>query len=236
MPVSLIGTSGRRYPLKTRRLNKRRRRTRYRKRRNTTTVMMRGLNIVPDKYFCKLVYQTPFTLNDAVGGVDTYFTLRGNSIYDPDYTGVGNQPVGRDELATLYNKYKVLASSVVIDFLPAATNNASTVLTVIPKTIATYTTIRQDIQNPYCHYKYGGNSASTVYTRLKHFMKSSKIHGDSNCNDEDYESSMTVDPPTNVWYWHIGAIGVNSAPFTLYCQVRIVYYCEFSERLNLLQS
>lgn len=37
-----------------------------------------------------------------------------NSIYDPDLTGSGNQPLGRDTWAGIYNYYKVLESHVTI--------------------------------------------------------------------------------------------------------------------------
>lgn len=53
-----------------------------------------------------------------------------NSIYDPDLTGGGNQPLGRDTWAGIYNYYKVLETHVTIsvteitdDSTGAVTNN-----------------------------------------------------------------------------------------------------------------
>lgn len=42
---------------------------------------------------------------------------RTNSIYDPDYTGTGHQPMGHDEWSTLYNKYCVLAMDIKSTFV-----------------------------------------------------------------------------------------------------------------------
>jgi len=39
-----------------------------------------------------------------------YYTLRANSLYDPDHSGVGEQPMGFDQLAALYAHYVVLSS------------------------------------------------------------------------------------------------------------------------------
>lgn len=42
--------------------------------------------------------------------------FRANSTYDPDYSGVGHQPMFRDEMAAKYNYYTVLSSTVEIIF------------------------------------------------------------------------------------------------------------------------
>lgn len=56
---------------------------------------------------------TPVVTFDApVGyGLQTY---RANSIYDPDYTGVGHQPYGHDTLQSLYNHYVVDACRIYV--------------------------------------------------------------------------------------------------------------------------
>lgn len=60
-------------------------------------------------------YRTRVELNPAAGALATY-VLRANSIYDPDYTGLGHQPLGYDQLAALYNHYTVLSSTVKASF------------------------------------------------------------------------------------------------------------------------
>jgi len=42
-----------------------------------------------------------------------------NSIFDPDQSGGGHQPLGRDQFATLYNRYRVLKARVKIMFANA---------------------------------------------------------------------------------------------------------------------
>ena len=55
-----------------------------------------------------LNYADSYAISPAVVPVHV---LRMNSIYDPDYTTTGHQPMGRDQLAELYNRYRVLGFS-----------------------------------------------------------------------------------------------------------------------------
>lgn len=60
----------------------------------------------PDRMSVKLLYSDVKTLALGAGGSSqTVFRL--NSIFDPDFTGVGHQPRGHDELALMYRRYYV---------------------------------------------------------------------------------------------------------------------------------
>lgn len=50
----------------------------------------------------------------GVFGTSNVFNL--NSQYDPDQTGVGHQPYGRDQLAGLYGRYKVKKCTIDVSF------------------------------------------------------------------------------------------------------------------------
>lgn len=71
----------------------------------------RALQPLPQRYLCKLKYSQTFNLT-ALNSVQQ-FNL--NSLYDPDRTGVGHQPNSFDQLAALYNRYRVINSSYVIN-------------------------------------------------------------------------------------------------------------------------
>ncbi len=65
----------------------------------------------------KLTYTDTSTLSTGVSGSCgsiKIFSL--NSLFDPDQGGVGHQPYGYDQLATLYNRYKVNAVLVTTVF------------------------------------------------------------------------------------------------------------------------
>lgn len=57
----------------------------------------------------------------ASGGKATK-QFRINSLYDPNYTDVGHQPLGRDLLAAMYNHYRVLRTDFTVEFCPSVKN------------------------------------------------------------------------------------------------------------------
>lgn len=48
----------------------------------------------------------------TTAGLNTVYVIRANSLYDPDYTGVGHQPMFHDEMAEHYQKYTVMWSTL----------------------------------------------------------------------------------------------------------------------------
>lgn len=75
----------------------------------------------------KLRYATYFTLSSSLGTVQTY-VFRANSIYDPDYTGSGHQPLRHDQLEMLYNHYVVLGSKITVKFLSSEFQNTGALM------------------------------------------------------------------------------------------------------------
>lgn len=61
----------------------------------------------------KMRYTDAFSLTSTAGVLATHF-FRWNSIYDPDATGTGHQPMGYVEWATFYNHYTVLGAKIRI--------------------------------------------------------------------------------------------------------------------------
>lgn len=55
---------------------------------------------------------------DPAAGTIAVHRYRVNSLFDPDYTGVGGQPMYRDQMAELYNNYVVDGSRIRVTFLP----------------------------------------------------------------------------------------------------------------------
>lgn len=80
-----------------------RRRYRYRQ---IAKRLQRGIGL-PRSCLIKMRYATTLTLdmNRVTLG---YHLLRANGLYDPDTTGVGHQPLYRDQMAALYTNYMVI--------------------------------------------------------------------------------------------------------------------------------
>lgn len=75
---------------------------------NSVVQLPRQHQPFPDQYICRLVYEQHARINPALSP-STVQTFNLNSVFDPDRSGTGHQPRGYDQLAALYDRYRVLA-------------------------------------------------------------------------------------------------------------------------------
>lgn len=74
----------------------------------------RALTLFPGtKWVCHR-YVDRISFSAAAAGSQNAWVFGANNIYDPDVTGVGHQPMYRDECAAAYGSYTVLSSSIKI--------------------------------------------------------------------------------------------------------------------------
>lgn len=73
----------------------------------------RSAGVKPFEY-ATLVYPFAFTSSSVTGNV-WYWQWRLNSLFDPDFTGGGQQPTTFDQWMALYDRYRVLACDVDIE-------------------------------------------------------------------------------------------------------------------------
>jgi len=69
-----------------------------------------GLNpggMLPQRLNTRMKYVTYFNIDPGTGGQLGTYVFRANSLFDPDYTSTGHQPLGFDQLAGLYAHYVV---------------------------------------------------------------------------------------------------------------------------------
>jgi len=77
----------------------------------------------PDKMVTRLRYVDTFALTGAVG-VPGANTFRANSLFDPDLSGLGHQPMYFDQICgpvgtAPYSKYRVISSKITVKFTVA---------------------------------------------------------------------------------------------------------------------
>lgn len=72
----------------------------------------RALAPFPQRFITKMKYSEAYTLT----ALNAYSQImRINSIFDPNTTGIGHQPYGFDQLSPIYNRYRVISCSYVIN-------------------------------------------------------------------------------------------------------------------------
>jgi len=75
-----------------------------------------SVNGFPHEMVADLVYNDTLQVALPAYGANGSQIFRLNSIFDPDYTYTGHQPYFRDQLAALYNTYKVLKCEADLKF------------------------------------------------------------------------------------------------------------------------
>lgn len=101
-----------------------RRKRRFVRRQNNRTKEL-GISFPATKLF-KMRYVERISLTANAGVMQTY-GFRASSIYDPNYTGTGHQPMGRDQIGLFYNRYLVVGSRITV-----TTNDSYQVGTALP--------------------------------------------------------------------------------------------------------
>jgi len=86
-------------------------------------VKVAGALPLPSKFTVKHRYIEDVKLLDPSGLIPAVYSFRANSLFDPDYTGSGHQPMGFDNIMPFYNHYTVIGSKIRVRFISAEITN-----------------------------------------------------------------------------------------------------------------
>lgn len=197
-----------------------------------------GYNFIPTR----AVTQLRLCDEGIIGASSNYYIhdiiYRANSIWDSlVQVGVGGQPMGRDQLALLYNKYKVHSCKIKL----TVTSNTGTPMRfgIVPNNSTTsFTDILDACEQPSSKFKAlstysGGLSSNSV----KQNLMTKVVLGQKELDDE--ESALMTDNPENEWYYHVvfstqPYTGTNYIDCAYY--VEIIYNVEAFDRIVLARS
>lgn len=231
---------------------------RYRKsgyQRLSKTVLRSRQPIVSDRYFCKLKYQcrqTSLALN-ATTAQNGSVIIRGNSLYDPEFSIGGTQPIGFDYLKSMYQYYKVHASKITIRVFnnSSASTGAFTYCTVYPCVVGASPPITSiqwmDVAGqPHAKYKLmpGGPSNNMRDKTLIHKMKSKDVLGCKTIANSDHQCNIGTNPAENVvsapraWYWIVSLFNADqeTTTVTYAMDITMEYMCEFLRPTQMLDA
>lgn len=219
-----------------RRMTKRRPKRKFRKRYSRRTpVLYRGLSSAfPAQIYTKLVYNDFIDLSGGANPYQTY-TFRLNSIYDPDYTGVGHQPMLRDELSAIYNRYQVTGCSAKVDWVVSTTAGSNLCCTLLPNVTASVPTINESIPelskstSVTLGVPTGGNMA-----RQRRYFNIKSIG--QNHDVGNFQSLMSGNPSQQA-FLHLIVQSLDKVTVPdVYAKVELTYYVRLFDRIMLAQS
>lgn len=177
------------------------------------------------KYHQGLVFQ-------SVSGSVSKNAFRANGMFDPDETGTGHQPMGFDQLAGIYARYKVVSSRIKVTFSPVSETAATSdwVCGVIGQSGTTIDAgVDVNCEQPHSTWsvingRLGGPNQKTLYLTY-----SPEKHLGLTNNDADVGATVSADPGVSYKYMCWCADRQSTGTTNMNAEVEISYDVIFHE-------
>lgn len=225
--------------LQKKRMYKKKYNKRQNKEKNANSIIVKGPNIIPDRYVCKMPYVFTTTITSVSGAIGTNI-YRGNGPYDPLQPVGGDQPLGYDQLSALYNRYYVSGCAINVTVLPNTEDTSSICDMVLFPSSGTVVSANNDqnAEQPYSRRIFT-NLASSRGTQINHYMSTASMYGISKekARADDAYTALNSTTPVNQWYWLLNAQSPDRTSSEVYIyKVKITYYVEWYDRVKLTGS
>lgn len=221
----------------TRAIGSRRNRRRFYKRSGKAPVYTKILRQpVPDRIFSQFTYCDNYNFTiPAAGSAGLTSQAWWTSMYDPDYSGLGHQPLWYDQVAPMWSRYRVYGIKYILEAMNTNTNQLATCVIQhsndIPESAAAgFNTIRERRNSR----TYTLTSANGRPIRIKGYMSTYKPWGMTKTDyigDEGFEAVVGA-TPTKCAYLNSYWVTQNTS-CAINLQVRLVYYVELFQRKNV---
>jgi len=176
--------------------------------------------------------------NNLPTGNGAQQTMNLNSVFDPDRTGVGHQPLYYDQITVLYNRYRVLKVKWKVTFAPATNPIYALVVPInglLASSITTSATFETASENPRARF-------STVGTSMPYVIEGSIALNDLNGSsiteylaDDRFESVVTSSP-SEVITLVIGLYNPNAVTVAINQSVELIFYTDFHDPISVAGS
>ena len=193
----------------------------------------------PKRKIAYIAYSDSFSLSYGIGGTAATHTFCVNDIFDPDLSGVGHQPLGRDQLADIYGRYQVLAATIRVDFVATASGSAGTAVCGIDCTDDPTAETNRDtlVERPRSVYKMLSDSDSGPATCQvwKKWTLWNDVGATAYNNQGNYGANTGVSPGHRQFF-HVYASSPTGTAGACQAVIRINYRVMFTEPKPLTAS
>lgn len=201
----------------------------------------------PDRYTCKHRYSDYIKLSQFTQGLPTTVIYNCNDLWDPRANAVGGgQPLHRDELTNVYQRYLVNGSRIVVEIATSSINTGTIapILCVLTKedtqdNISSYQSLTYLMERKASTYKELNENRKVVlhssYSAKQYNKKT--LGRDGNTLHEDlYGISGSVPIKGQKWYISVMSLDSASTAPDLYVTIRIEYNVTWSDRVVPVES
>lgn len=202
-----------------------------------TVSLSRSLNPVPQRMIVKHKYATSVQATATAAYGLYLFNL--NSLYDPDRTGVGHQPYGRDQYATFYNKYRVISCSYRVAAIPSNSSRVIQVAVVPTNNTASGASMADIREMPRCKYVIQQPGAPQQYVTGKVYLPSLMGRTRAQYMADDNYAAQSAASPSELALLNLygGAITDDLIPSeTIYFNVEMEFLVEWFDPNPIINS
>jgi len=210
----------------------------------SSQVVIRQPTGLPDRLYVRLTYREQLNWTTASGALGDN-VYRGNSIFDPDLTGTGGQPMALDQWAFFYSSYTVLGSKIEVSSQvnggTAATQRHGVTPTLFSSAFGASDQERAE-ELPYTKAVTatagGNNDRATGKSEIKTYMSTAKIYGVLRPAVQigDEFGALTSANPSAGWFWHVWNYVPGGETQSLLQTVKLTYFVVFEGRNQLAVS
>lgn len=192
--------------------------------------------VTPNTMYIVLPMTLRFTLNPDSGEPANY-VISANDCFDPTGQAGLYQPMGFQQYMALYNQFTVWKSKISATFISSgdSPSTASGFACIKIRDISTpITEGDQILDSPRGPNSILTNSNAKGWTKLNYGYKMSKFFGRAVTKDDKYEGHINTSPDEQAYY-HVSLVTLTETEDVgaMYCMVKVVYYCQLSERKSL---
>lgn len=188
---------------------------------------------IPDVMPLKLVYSDYRVL--VASSNQAEYVYRANSVFDPDFTGVGGQPDGFDMWNDLYQNYRVVAVGIDVQ----AQSNGSASYSGLLAVAVTPDSAAFNSAEELAGLRKSGASVfnNSTVAKVKLLFHISELYGmsDATVLSESNFGALVGANPGNQQYIHIG-VESNAAAGETMVWVKITYYTRLEVPTNTLDA
>lgn len=172
-------------------------------------------------------------------GTTAQYTFRGNSLFDPDFTGTGHQPYYYDQYIAVYQRYRVISTSFTMRVANSSISGTTSEVVVAPTSLVpTLTSLAQAKEDP----RAGTTGILPPYqsvTKTVSLTNSTQqvigLETKKEVYDADYAALFNANP-VQLWYYAIYGYSPTTAGLSVDIDIEITYNCEFFDRAPIALS
>lgn len=192
----------------------------------STSVTVKGLSR-PDRLNVKLPYEETITLSGAVFGDHV---MQINSLFDPNSTGAGHQPMGFDTWSAMYNRYIVHGVKYDITFVNNSATSISYCGLVASNSAAALTASTSLEQSRGINDIITATTGSKTLKRWSGYFNLASVTGvkKSKYNSDDFYQSVVTTSPSETIALHLFSQDVGLASnINIIIRCRLTFYATF---------